>query len=158
MSMNFKAAPYATGFGPLAGSINHAPMSYPYRDTPGLSGEEAAKRAITYLEKRVGAAQFAAVVIEPVQGEGGFIVPAPGFLRTLDAWCKANGATLDTAGLSQTVASLDNAGSVAFPLLPERILRDVRRAWIGPAVLVVGVVVPPLLTETCSVNTPSSPL
>lgn len=94
MSMNFKAAPYATGFGPLAGSVNHAPMSYPYRDTPGLSGEEAAKRAITYLEKRVGATQFAAVVIEPVQGEGGFIVPAPGFLRTIDRWAKANGIVM----------------------------------------------------------------
>lgn len=94
MSMNFKAAPYATGFGPLAGSVNHAPMSYPYRDNPGLTGEEAAKRAITYLEKRVGAAQFAAVVIEPVQGEGGFIVPAPGFLRTIDQWAKANGIVM----------------------------------------------------------------
>jgi 4-aminobutyrate aminotransferase/(S)-3-amino-2-methylpropionate transaminase len=94
MAMNFKAAPYATGFGPLAGSINHAPMSYPYRDTEGLSGEDAAARAITYLEKRVGAKQFAAIVIEPIQGEGGFIVPAPGFLSTLGNWAKANGIVM----------------------------------------------------------------
>lgn len=94
MAMNFKAAPYATGFGPLAGSINHAPMSYPYRDAAGLSGEDAAARAITYLEKRVGAKQFAAIVIEPIQGEGGFIVPAPGFLRTLSSWAKANGIVM----------------------------------------------------------------
>ena len=94
MSMNFKIHPYGTGFGPLAGSVHHAPMSYPFRDADGLTGEEAATRAITYLEKRVGAAQLAAVFIEPIQGEGGFIVPAPGFLRTLDAWCKANGIVM----------------------------------------------------------------
>jgi 4-aminobutyrate aminotransferase / (S)-3-amino-2-methylpropionate transaminase / 5-aminovalerate transaminase len=94
MSMNFKIHPYGTGFGPLAGSVHHAPMSYPFRDAEGLTGEEAATRAITYLEKRVGAAQLAAVFIEPIQGEGGFIVPAPGFLRTLDAWCKANGIVM----------------------------------------------------------------
>jgi 4-aminobutyrate aminotransferase/(S)-3-amino-2-methylpropionate transaminase len=69
-------------------------MSYPFRDPAGMSGEEAATRAITYLEKRVGASQLAAVFIEPIQGEGGFIVPAPGFLRTLDSWCKANGIVM----------------------------------------------------------------
>jgi 4-aminobutyrate aminotransferase/(S)-3-amino-2-methylpropionate transaminase len=94
MSMNFKMHPYGTGFGPLAGSVHHAPMSYPFRDPEGMTGEEAAARAITYLEKRVGAAQLAAVFIEPIQGEGGFIVPAPGFLRTLDQWCKANGIVM----------------------------------------------------------------
>jgi 4-aminobutyrate aminotransferase / (S)-3-amino-2-methylpropionate transaminase / 5-aminovalerate transaminase len=94
MSMNFKMHPYGTGFGPLAGSVHHAPMSYPYRDEPGMTGEEAAARAITYLEKRVGASQLAAVFIEPIQGEGGFIVPAPGFLKTLDSWCKANGIVM----------------------------------------------------------------
>jgi 4-aminobutyrate aminotransferase / (S)-3-amino-2-methylpropionate transaminase / 5-aminovalerate transaminase len=94
MSMNFKMHPYGTGFGPLAGSVHHAPMSYPYRDADGMTGEEAATRAITYLEKRVGASQLAAVFIEPIQGEGGFIVPAPGFLKTLDAWCKANGIVM----------------------------------------------------------------
>ena len=94
MSMNFKMHPYGTGFGPLAGSVHHAPMSYPFRDADGMTGEEAATRAITYLEKRVGASQLAAVFIEPIQGEGGFIVPAPGFLKTLDAWCKANGIVM----------------------------------------------------------------
>ena len=79
MSMNFKMHPYGTGFGPLAGSVHHAPMSYPVRDAEGMTGEEAATRAITYLEKRVGATQLAALFIEPIQGEGGFIVPAPGF-------------------------------------------------------------------------------
>lgn len=94
MSMNFKMHPYGTGFGPLAGSVHHAPMSYPFRDPEGMTGPEAATRAITYLEKRVGASQLAAVFIEPIQGEGGFIVPAPGFLKTLQDWTRANGIVL----------------------------------------------------------------
>lgn len=94
MSMNFKVHPYGTGFGPLAGSVHHAPMSYPFRDPADMTGPEAATRAITYLEKRVGAAQIAALFIEPVQGEGGFVVPAPGFLKTLQDWTRANGIVL----------------------------------------------------------------
>src|SRR5210317_141059 len=94
MAMNFKAHPYGTGFGPLAGSVHHAPMSYPFRDPEGMTGPEAATRAITYLEKRVGASQLAALFIEPIQGEGGFIIPAPGFLLTLQEWTRANGIVL----------------------------------------------------------------
>jgi len=69
-------------------------MSYPFRDPEGMTGPEAATRAITYLEKRVGASQLAALFIEPIQGEGGFIVPAPGFLLTLQEWTRANGIVL----------------------------------------------------------------
>ena len=90
MAMNFKAAPYGNGFGPMAGSVHHVPMSYPFRDPEGMTGEEAARRAITYIEKRVGAEDLAAIFIEPIQGEGGFIVPAPGFLKTLQDWARAN--------------------------------------------------------------------
>ena len=90
MAMNFKIAPYGNGFGPFASGVHHVPMSYPFRDG-ALSGEDAAVRAINYIEKRVGAAQLAAIVIEPIQGEGGFIVPAPGFLKKLSDWAHANG-------------------------------------------------------------------
>ncbi|MEN9749760.1 MAG: hypothetical protein RL149_838 [Actinomycetota bacterium] len=93
MAMNFKAMPYNSGFGPFAPGVHHVPMSYPLRDS-GISGEEAAKRAINYMEKRVGAANLAAIVIEPIQGEGGFIVPAPGFLPAISAWAKANGIVM----------------------------------------------------------------
>jgi 4-aminobutyrate aminotransferase/(S)-3-amino-2-methylpropionate transaminase len=89
MAMNFKASPYGTGFGPFAGDVFHAPSSYPYRD--GLSGEDAAARTISYLEKVVGAPDLACLVVEPVQGEGGFMVPAAGYLTALQAWCSANG-------------------------------------------------------------------
>ncbi len=88
-SMNYNMHPYGTGFGPLAGSVHHAPNSSPFHD--GLSGKEAAKRTITHLEKRVGASQIACLVVEPIQGEGGFIVPAEGYLNALVEWCNANG-------------------------------------------------------------------
>jgi len=94
MAMNFKAMPYASGFGPFAPSVTHVPMSYPFRDPQGLTGEEAAKRAITYMDKRIGGSNLAAIVIEPVQGEGGFIVPAPGFLTALAKWAKENGIVM----------------------------------------------------------------
>mgnify|MGYP000025190686 FL=1 len=94
MAMNFKAMPYNSGFGPFAPGVHHVPMSYPFRDAAGMTGPEAAARAITYMEKRVGAGNLAAVVIEPIQGEGGFIVPAPGFLKTLQDWCRANGIVM----------------------------------------------------------------
>ncbi|WP_134738659.1 4-aminobutyrate--2-oxoglutarate transaminase [Nocardioides sp. 503] len=89
MAMTAKNMPYKDGFGPFAGEVYRAPMSYPFRD--GLSGEEAAARAIDVLEKQVGAANLACVVIEPVQGEGGFIVPAPGFLPAIAAWAREHG-------------------------------------------------------------------
>jgi 4-aminobutyrate aminotransferase/(S)-3-amino-2-methylpropionate transaminase len=46
------------------------------------------------MEKRIGAESLAAVVIEPVQGEGGFIVPAPGFLKTIADWASKNGIVM----------------------------------------------------------------
>lgn len=89
MALTAKSMPYKSGFGPFAAEVYRAPMSYPYRD--GLTGAEAAKRAISVIEKQVGATNLAAVLIEPIQGEGGFIVPADGFLEALSAWCTANG-------------------------------------------------------------------
>ena len=89
MALTAKNMPYKDGFGPFAGEVYRAPMSYPYRD--GLSGAEAAARAIDIIDKQVGAANVAALLIEPIQGEGGFIVPAPGFLPALAAWAREHG-------------------------------------------------------------------
>jgi len=95
MALTSKSMPYKSGFGPFAPDIYRAPLSYPYRD--GLinkewatNGELAAERALTVIDKQVGAANLAAVIIEPILGEGGFVVPAPGFLPTLRAWCSDN--------------------------------------------------------------------
>jgi 4-aminobutyrate aminotransferase/(S)-3-amino-2-methylpropionate transaminase len=90
MALTAKNMPYKHGFGPFAGEVYRAPMSYPFHD--GLTGPEAAARAITLIEKQVGAENVAAVIIEPIQGEGGFIVPADGFLDALVDWCRDNGA------------------------------------------------------------------
>ncbi|GAA4265811.1 4-aminobutyrate--2-oxoglutarate transaminase [Frondihabitans peucedani] len=89
MALTAKAMPYKSGFGPFAPEIYRAPLSYPYRD--GLSGPDAAREAIAMIEKQVGASSVAAIMIEPIQGEGGFIVPAPGFLTALSAWAAENG-------------------------------------------------------------------
>ena len=91
MAMTAKNMPYKNGFGPFAGEIYRVPMSYPFRETAGIKGEDAAGRAIDQIEKQVGAENLACVVIEPILGEGGFVVPADGFLPALAAWCRENG-------------------------------------------------------------------
>lgn len=90
MAMTAKNMPYKHGFGPFAGEVYRAPMSYPFRDAAEIDGKLAAARATSLIETQVSAENLAAVVIEPVQGEGGFIVPAPGFLSALAEWCRAN--------------------------------------------------------------------
>ncbi|SCG67066.1 4-aminobutyrate--2-oxoglutarate transaminase [Micromonospora coxensis] len=90
MALTAKNMPYKHRFGPFAGEIYRVPMSYPLRDG-GLSGAEAAARAIETVEKQVGAENVAALLIEPIQGEGGFVVPAPGFLPALREWATATG-------------------------------------------------------------------
>jgi 4-aminobutyrate aminotransferase / (S)-3-amino-2-methylpropionate transaminase / 5-aminovalerate transaminase len=90
MALTAKSMPYKHRFGPFAPEVYRAPMSYPLRD--GLSGPEAAARAIEVIDKQVGAANVAAVLIEPIQGEGGFVVPAPGFLPALASWTREAGA------------------------------------------------------------------
>ncbi|MBO3664852.1 4-aminobutyrate--2-oxoglutarate transaminase [Microbacterium stercoris] len=90
MALTAKTMPYKHGFGPFAPEVYRAPLSYPFRDG-GLSGADAARRAITMMEKQIGGDQVAAIIIEPIQGEGGFIVPADGFLPALAEWCRANG-------------------------------------------------------------------
>jgi 4-aminobutyrate aminotransferase/(S)-3-amino-2-methylpropionate transaminase len=92
MALTAKAMPYKTNFGPFAPEVYRMPMSYPYREeNPEITGAEAAKRAITMIEKQIGGDQVAAIIIEPIQGEGGFIVPAEGFLPALAEWAKEKG-------------------------------------------------------------------
>ncbi len=95
MALTAKSMPYKAGFGPFAPEVYRAPLSYPYRD--GLidkelatDGEKAAARAIKVIDSQIGADNLAALLIEPIQGEGGFIVPAEGFLPALLNWCRNN--------------------------------------------------------------------
>ncbi|MBP1324943.1 4-aminobutyrate aminotransferase/(S)-3-amino-2-methylpropionate transaminase [Leucobacter exalbidus] len=88
MGMTAKNMPYKDGFGPFAPEVYRVPASYPYRD--GLTGAEAASQAISQIEKQVGAGNLAAIIIEPIQGEGGFIAPAEGFLPAIQKWSTEN--------------------------------------------------------------------
>ena len=88
MGLTAKNMPYKESFGPFASELYRVPGSYPYR--AGLRGAEGAARTIESLESQVGANNLAAVIMEPIQGEGGFIVPAEGFLAKVVEWCKAN--------------------------------------------------------------------
>ena len=121
MAMNYKAAPYATGYGPFAGDVYHAPNSYPYHD--GLSGAAAAARTIAYLEKRIGATDLACLVVEPIQGEGGFVVPAEGYLPALQEWCTANGVVFIADEIQSGMARTgEYFASSHFGLVPDLVL------------------------------------
>jgi len=88
--MTAKNMPYKESFGPFSPEVYRVPTSYPLRD--GLDGPAAAARSLQRIEFEVGSHNVAAVMIEPIKGEGGFIVPAPGFLPAIQEWCTANGA------------------------------------------------------------------
>ena len=81
MALTAKDMPYKHRFGPFAPEVYRVPVSYPVSRPDGMTGPEAAARATALIETQVGADNVACVLIEPIQGEGGFVVPAPGFLR-----------------------------------------------------------------------------
>jgi 4-aminobutyrate aminotransferase/(S)-3-amino-2-methylpropionate transaminase len=93
MAMTAKNMPYKEGFGPFAGEVYRMPMAYPFRwpGGPAKCAEEALGVVTSLIHAQVGEENVAAVVIEPVQGEGGFIVPPDGFLPGLADYCRANG-------------------------------------------------------------------
>ncbi|MEV0969517.1 4-aminobutyrate--2-oxoglutarate transaminase [Microtetraspora glauca] len=93
MTLTAKNMPYKHRFGPFAPEVYRAPLAYPFRwpTGPENCADEAAAQAIDMINKQIGAENVAAVVIEPIAGEGGFIEPAPGFLPKILEFCKANG-------------------------------------------------------------------
>lgn len=93
MALTAKSMPYKSGFGPFASEIYRVPMAYPYRWPTGAENcaDEAFEAFTSLVHAQVGEANTAAVIIEPIQGEGGFIVPPSGFLARVAAWCADNG-------------------------------------------------------------------
>ncbi len=93
MTMTAKVKPYKYRFGPYAPEVYRAPFPYPYR--MNMTPEEASRFCLQELERmfigEVAPDQVAAIVIEPVQGEGGFMIAPPGFLRDLKALCERHG-------------------------------------------------------------------
>jgi 4-aminobutyrate aminotransferase/(S)-3-amino-2-methylpropionate transaminase len=93
MALTAKNMPYKHRFGPFANEIYRMPMAYPYRWPTGVEAcaEEAFAQFVSGVHAQVGESNTAAVIIEPIQGEGGFIVPPPGFLKRISDWCTAEG-------------------------------------------------------------------
>jgi 4-aminobutyrate aminotransferase/(S)-3-amino-2-methylpropionate transaminase len=96
MSLTAKVMPYKQGMGPFAPDVYRLPFAYPYRPPyGGRTPEEVAEGTLAYAREEmsvhIGTANIAAVIVEPIQGEGGFIVPAPGFLAGLAEFCAEHG-------------------------------------------------------------------
>jgi 4-aminobutyrate aminotransferase / (S)-3-amino-2-methylpropionate transaminase / 5-aminovalerate transaminase len=93
MALTAKNMPYKQGFGPFAGEVYRVPMAYPLRwpGGPEACRAEALDVVKSLIHTQVGEQNVAAVIIEPVQGEGGFIVPPDGFLTGLAEFCREHG-------------------------------------------------------------------
>jgi 4-aminobutyrate aminotransferase / (S)-3-amino-2-methylpropionate transaminase / 5-aminovalerate transaminase len=95
MTLTSRHAPYKTGFGPFAPEVYRLPFPYPYRsghpDEAGKLALEAIERAFTTA---VDPATVAAAIVEPIQGEGGFVVPTPDFLSGLQSLLRQHGILL----------------------------------------------------------------
>ncbi len=93
MSLTAKVMPYKQGMGPFAPEIYRLPFAYPYRwlGDPERCTEEALAYAVDEMHKHIGEENIAAVIMEPIQGEGGFIVPSPGFVKGIADFCAAHG-------------------------------------------------------------------
>ena len=91
MALTGKVAPYKTGFGPMPGDVYHAPFPIPYHGGKVQQSLEALEHIFKY---DVEPARVAAIIVEPVQGEGGFYVAPPEFLQALRRLCDQHGIVL----------------------------------------------------------------
>src|SRR3989449_2663762 len=98
ISLTGKDKPYREGFGPLVREVILADYAYPYRDPQGLPPAECAKARVEEIERAINqpevAGRVAAILAEPVQGEGGMIVPPKEFFPLLRKVCDAHGIVL----------------------------------------------------------------
>jgi 4-aminobutyrate aminotransferase / (S)-3-amino-2-methylpropionate transaminase / 5-aminovalerate transaminase len=93
MALTAKNIPYKDGFGPFANEIYRMPLPYAYRwlGNPEAITQDALDLVTHKIEKEIGAGNVAAIIIEPVIGEGGFIVPPNGFMPGLQEFATKNG-------------------------------------------------------------------
>jgi 4-aminobutyrate aminotransferase/(S)-3-amino-2-methylpropionate transaminase len=93
MALTAKNVPYKEGFGPFANEIYRMPMPYPFHYEGNLAtmAQDYLDIVTSKIEKEVGAHNVAAILIEPIQGEGGFIVPPKGFLPGLSKFASEHG-------------------------------------------------------------------
>ena len=93
MALTAKNMPYKEGFGPFAPEVYRVPMPYSFHwvgDQATIT-EDAIEMITHKIDKEIGAHNVAAILIEPIQGEGGFIVPPKGFLPALSKYSTDNG-------------------------------------------------------------------
>ncbi len=91
MSLTSKTHPYKAGFAPFASDIYRIPYAYPYRSESGASAESFAHHLEDAFKRVVAPESVAAVIVEPVLGEGGFVVPPHDYLRILHEICRKHG-------------------------------------------------------------------
>ena len=93
MALTAKNLPYKDGFGPFANEIYRVPMPYSfhYEGNKATMAKDYLELVISKIEKEVGAHNVAAILIEPIQGEGGFIIPPKGFMPGLAKYATENG-------------------------------------------------------------------
>jgi 4-aminobutyrate aminotransferase / (S)-3-amino-2-methylpropionate transaminase / 5-aminovalerate transaminase len=93
MALTAKNMPYKEGFGPFAPEIYRVPMPYAFHwvgDQATIT-QDAIEMVTGKIEKEIGAHNVAAILIEPIQGEGGFVVPPLGFLPALSKYATDKG-------------------------------------------------------------------
>jgi len=91
MALTGKVAPYKAGFGPFPGDVYHAPFPIPYH---GVSVEDSLEAIERLFKYDIEPGRVAAIIVEPVMGEGGFYIAPPDFLRALRALCDRHGIVL----------------------------------------------------------------
>ncbi|MCW9130882.1 4-aminobutyrate--2-oxoglutarate transaminase [Bacillus paramycoides] len=98
MSLTSKVKPYKHGFGPFAPEVYKLPYPYYYRADEGLTQEEVDAQILAYFERfmleEVASDNIAAIILEPLQGEGGFIVPTTTFMRGVRNICDKYGIVM----------------------------------------------------------------
>ena len=91
MGLTGKVAPYKLGFGPFPGEIYRAPFPIPYH---GVSEAQSLTALDMLITTDVEAKDVAAIIIEPIQGEGGFYPASNAFLKSIRSFCDAHGIVM----------------------------------------------------------------
>src|SRR5277367_170803 len=91
MTLTSKAHPYKAGFEPFASDVYRIPFAYSYRSEAGATSETFAHHLENAFKRHVAAESVAAVIAEPVLGEGGFVVPPRDYFKALQAICRKHG-------------------------------------------------------------------